>query len=269
MNIATQKNFIALQTFRDWWMLRRIGFFSNQMGIINRYLREQDHWEPHLTNTRRVILEAIDDRLPKTVTVLGSGWLLDIPLLEMIQRGIEVKLIDVAHPPRVRHKYKDYPKVRLIDADITSCIREAWLFGRQSVDDGYHQLLTAIGQPNLYYALNVDLVLSVNILTQLHALIVDYLANRGRIDKVRQGELTAAIQQAHLNALPAGRTLLIADLEEEHYNDSNVLLGVNPRVVANFDGWKREESWQWKFDTKRMFSGDQQVILNVSSFWKK
>jgi len=48
-----------------------------------------------------------------------------------------------------------------------------------------------------------------------------------------------------------------------------VLLGVNPRVLANFDGWLRGESWQWKFDTKRMFSGDQRVILNVSSFWKK
>lgn len=250
-------------------MLRRMGYFSNQMGIINRYLREQDHWEPHLANTRRVILEAIDDRHPKTVAVLGSGWLLDIHLQEMTQRGIEVKLIDVAHPPRIRHKYKDDPGVRLIDADITSCIREAWLYGRQSIDDGYHRLLTAIGQPNLSFALEDDLVLSVNILTQLHALIVDYLANRGRIDKVRQTELTAAIQQAHLDVLPAGRTLLIADLEEEHYNDSNVLLGVNPRVVANFDSWQRGESWQWKFDTKRMFSGDQQVILNVSSFWKK
>jgi hypothetical protein len=79
----------------------------------------------------------------------------------------------------------------------------------------------------------------------------------------------SAIQQAHIDSLPAGRSLLVTDYEEESYDDSNQLVGVNPRVIANMDQWQKKDSWQWQFDSKRMYSGDQKVILNVASYWKE
>lgn len=246
-----------------------MGYFSNQSGIMRRYLREEGAWETHLHKTAGNILSIISREKPKSVAVLGSGWLLDIPMREMIQQDIRVKLVDIAHPARIIHKYKNCKGVEVVECDIVNGTQHVWDFCKRPQRYAFNQIIEQLGKPNLSIILDVEVVLSINILSQLHALLVDFLESKTELGKSQKNEIISTIQQAHIDSLPAGRSLLVTDYEEESYDESNQLVGVNPRVIANMVQWQKKDSWQWQFDSKRMYSGDQKVILNVASYWKE
>ena len=46
-------------------------------------------------------MKALDYYKPLNVTVLGSGWLLDLPLAEMLEKTEMIYLVDIVHPPEV------------------------------------------------------------------------------------------------------------------------------------------------------------------------
>jgi len=64
--------------------IRRMGFIKDQEGIMNRYLRESSQWKEHLEHTRKFIRESFAQTEAETVAVLGSGWLLDVPLDHLV-----------------------------------------------------------------------------------------------------------------------------------------------------------------------------------------
>lgn len=100
-------------------VLRTMGYFSNFRGMMNRYLREQEHWDEHLQQTRKFISDAISRTEHRNVVVLGSGWLLDIPLEELSERFEKVILVDIWHPAQVRHKMTKLPNVELKYMDLS------------------------------------------------------------------------------------------------------------------------------------------------------
>ena len=67
-------------------MVRKMGYISDQEGIMKRYLNEQDKWEFHLQNTRQFILDSFKDVQIRNLAIFGSGWLLDLPLEELSKK---------------------------------------------------------------------------------------------------------------------------------------------------------------------------------------
>ena len=61
-------------------VLRKFGFKKDQNGIINRYLREKGSWKTHLSNTKKFITDFTKNKAKNSCVVLGSGWLLDVPI---------------------------------------------------------------------------------------------------------------------------------------------------------------------------------------------
>lgn len=61
-----------------------MGYLNDQQGIMNRYLGESKQWEKHLPRCRKFITSTFEDpgggEKKESVAVLGSGWLLDVPL---------------------------------------------------------------------------------------------------------------------------------------------------------------------------------------------
>ncbi len=81
----------------------------------------------HLKNCRNFILKALDYCKPSKVTVLGSGWLLDLPLKEMTDLVTEINLVDIIHPPEVKEQAAGIKKVILREEDISGgLINEVW-----------------------------------------------------------------------------------------------------------------------------------------------
>ncbi len=250
-----------------WWRLYRFGYPANQMGIMQRYLREEGGWEYHLERTRSAIIKEVEAAKPQSIVVLGSGWLLDVPLTNMLATGASVTLVDLAHPRRIRHKLNGNPHVTIVDYDITACgLDAAWGYGGRGECHEFSNLIYKLRNPLHSYALSSDLIVSVNLLSQLHFHITDYLTRRNRILPWQVPIVARAIQEAHIEWLPKGKSLLISDFEEELWDDEGRLVGVNPRLQIGIDGGNGSNtSWQWAFDTKRTYLDTHRVMLNVAA----
>ncbi len=113
-------------------MLTRMGYYNYQKGLLIHHVNQEGGWENHLEHCRGLIIRALDMYNPEKVTVLGSGWLLDLPLAEMLERTGKVCLIDIIHPPDVTSQVHRYKNVELIEQDITGgLIEEVWQTTRQ------------------------------------------------------------------------------------------------------------------------------------------
>lgn len=230
---------------------------------MRRFLGEEGSWESHLQKTRQTILDEFNRINPKTVAVLGSGWLLDVPVKEIIEGGAKVRLIDIAHPQRIKHKFGSNPNIHLVDYDLTGGIDTFIDFAKSLDKINANRLIDSLRIPKHRISLDDDFCISVNTLSQLHVLYADYLARHKRSSDLFTEEIAKAIQQAHIDFLPKGRSLLITDFEEELYDEDNKLVGVNPRVFININAAQKLNSWSWNFDTKRTYHSEYVVKLNV------
>jgi hypothetical protein len=108
--------------------------------------------------------------------------LLELPFKELIEQTGKVCLIDIVHPPDVISQVGDYKNVDLIEQDITGgLITEVWLktgkyslFKKlKSIEDIVIPEFKPDGDPGM--------VISLNILTQLESLLIDFLKKRSKI----------------------------------------------------------------------------------------
>ena len=100
-------------------IIRRMGFIKDQQGIMNRFIRESSGWQTHLENSRNFISGSFHQTEAETVAVLGSGWLLDVPLEDLIRRFRHIYLVDIHHPVQIRKKTAAMNQVELVEEDLT------------------------------------------------------------------------------------------------------------------------------------------------------
>ena len=75
-----------------------MGYYNYQQGLINNFLVQENGWLNHQQKCRNFILKAIEYFKPGKITVLGSGWLMELPLIEMVEQTDEICLVDIIHP---------------------------------------------------------------------------------------------------------------------------------------------------------------------------
>lgn len=235
---------------------------------MQRFLREQGNWEPHLSATREVIIEEVRALRPSTVSVLGSGWLLDVPINELFDLGVQqITLYDISHPKRIRHKYANNNRLKFVDFDLTlgavdavvESLKKPKIFATAT-------LLERLKHKNPSPYSQSDLVVSVNTLSQLHLPLLERIEYKHPNFAFHKDRFAELIQETHLETLPLGRSLLISEFEEEHHSTSGKLLVVKPRLHVSLSGWKRIAQWQWEFDTQGAYLDDIIVKMNVAAY---
>lgn len=258
---------ILFHWLKRWRQNYSFGYISNQNGILQRFLREQGNWEPHLSNSRNVILSEVDRLKPKTVAILGSGWLLDVPLKELIERGIRVKLFDIAHPKKLVNKYKAIEVVEFIDFDLTfGAIQEVKKYIRKPSSFGLNLLIEKIKSLSKRDAFNFDMVVSVNTLSQLHTPFINSFENRKSLSKYSLAELIEAFQTLHVESLPKGKSLIITEIYEEILDSKSKLQSESPRIFINLAGFEKVNEWSWQFDTQSTYIDDFTVQKRVGAY---
>jgi len=240
-----------------------MGFLSDQEGIINRYIREEGAWDPHLIKTREFILDSIKGKMLRTIAILGSGWLLDIPLEELTEQCERVLLVDIFHPPQIVHKTKAYLNVELITQDITGGLVEevyslARNFKRFRKKKSIGEIITHGFKPEY----EVDYYVSVNLLNQLEILIIDYMKKYRIYSDQELHGLRRRIQKCHVDSLPAGKTCLITDYEELIYKE-NILEKRIPLIHIKLPEGKRKRTWKWEFDSKMEYHKGRKTVFRV------
>lgn len=248
---------------RRWLRDTRIGFISSQSGIIRRMLREEGGWQSHLVKTSEYIQEVVKDQKPKSIRVLGSGWLLDVPIKYLIENCDRVVLADISHPNQIVNKYSGYKNIEFETVDITGGIVDL-CYAQNKRTFNCYELIQQIERINLI-TLSEDLIISVNLLSQLSVILTDYLTKKFNLSGDQVTSIAEVIQKKHLGMLPQGRSILIADYEEEYFDEDNKLIGSKPTVYTTLPTGKERKEWIWNFDSKMMYKEDCKTILKVAA----
>jgi len=249
----------------SWYLkLWRMGYLADQRGIRRRYFIERKHWEQHLANTRNFIVDACKTMTHGKAAILGSGWLLDVPLDFLASCFKEVFLFDIHHPRAVKQQTRRYPNVRLVTADVSGgamdqCYQAVRYFKKHRQKIPVEQFTIQ----GFREASSFDCIVSLNLLNQLDMLAVDYLASRHIYNEKELGFLHACIQQQHLHSLPEGKTILISDVEEIWYDSSHHELGRKSLLYVPFPSGKIKKTWEWTFDTHYRYYPDKNVSFKV------
>jgi hypothetical protein len=249
---------------REPW-IRRMGFLRDQDGIMNRYMREKAGWDPHLKRTRGFINGSLKDERINTVAVLGSGWLLDVPLEEMTTRFATIYLVDIRHPPQVRKRVENLNQVKLIDTDLTGGIMEQlWNVTRRHRRIEPDQILERLVFNPPLGELKPDALISVNLLNQLDSLPCEYLERSGHFQQHSLLRLRSWLQKAHLDWISKGPGCIITDTVEINRdrsgNESRKKL-----IYCDLPSGIRADSWKWAFDSKGTYRSGSLTHMEVQA----
>jgi len=223
--------------------LRAMGYLHELFAIRACHEKCALAWKGHLEQTQAVLRAAME-RCPRRrkAVILGSGWLLDVPLEELAGAFREVVLVDLIHPLASRRRARRLPNVLLLQADVTDTV--------EAVYHAAHRRGVPLqrSEPRLFREDSaVDLVASVNILSQLSYLPVQYLTAAG----VHPGEAIAAysrqVVESHLEYLRClpGVMALVADVECLMVDRAGEVVERSNTVQGVSLPWAGQE-WIWK-----------------------
>lgn len=230
---------------------------------MNRYIREKEHWDPHLKRTRDFIGTSFEGRDFASVAVLGSGWLLDVPLEVFLSRFRKVYLVDIFHPPQIRKKLERYNQVELVEADLTGgAIHQVWELSKRS---GWHEvgdLTSAIHLESPLKDLHFDAVVSVNLLNQLDILLCDFLSGHLFAGRKVPWSFRAALQSFHLEWITLTPGCLVSDISER-----NILRSGGESVTSllhtQLPNGFRSDRWTWEFDSSGTYKPGALTSMEV------
>ncbi len=244
-------------------ILARLGYYDYQSGLIYRHLNQEGGWDSHLEKSRAYIMRMIDHYKPEKVTVLGSGWLLELPVAEIIEQTGNLTLVDIVHPPEVVKQAGAYKNVTLIEADLTGgVIEEVWKkaggisFFRKPVN--IKELLV----PDYKSETDQGMVISLNLITQLESLLVDFLKKRIKATEEEYLTFRTEIQKKHLEFLMKQRSVLITDYEEiftSRLGETKIV----PTLLTPLPESSFSEEWTWNFDLQGADNYNRTSLMKV------
>ncbi len=222
--------------------LRAMGYLRELLGIKARRQRCWWSWEPHLERSQALLRTAMA-RCPqrRKAVILGSGLLNDVPLEELAKTFGEVVLVDLLHSVGTRRQRRRFANVRLLTADVTGTIEAVY----RVADQKGASLPRAV--PQLFCDdLTVDLVASVNILSQLPFLPAAYLRRFGAHEEEGIVRFAQDVIRAHLDYLQRlpGTVALISDVECLTLNRGGTVIERTSSLYGVEFPWAGAE-WIW------------------------
>ncbi|NSY16335.1 hypothetical protein [Neorhizobium sp. AL 9.2.2] len=208
-------------------------FIRSSVNLWSRARRCADAWAPHEENCKTFIRETIADmKQRRTVVVLGSGLLRDVPIEDLAKGFDTVVLVDLVHLASVRLRMLAgrYRNVRLISRNLSD-------LDKALAGDVPEPLAFLRQVPYL------DLVVSANILSQIG------VGARRQLEEMRHPEpdaIVAKLVSAHLDgisALPCRQILLtdtayrIVDRQGEVLETTDLLAGLTPPQAVRAWCW--------------------------------
>jgi len=217
--------------------VKTMGYLKESIAMAARAKRCQSEWGIHYQYCQNAILEAAKRAVQhRTVVVFGAGTLKDIPLLELSTIFDKVILVDLVFLNSANKMIADYDNVELVEHDVTESL--TWISQGQ---DMVQSPTAWLDDPQ------VDLVVSLNLITQLPLIPVRWLMDDYQFTESDVDIFGKQLIFAHLNYLKqfSGEVCLIADREDVEFNRDG-------KEVDRFDPWWDVEpphpdyTWQWE-----------------------
>jgi len=223
-------NLLRLLSYRYPTWAGAAGLEDESHAILRRYQRCSQAWQPHLNKCRNLIESILVEG--ETVVVLGSGWLLDIPLGAMLAHGSEIYLVDAVHPPPALRAAAWHSAIHLVHLDVTDSLQyleKPALFSPNGV----------FSPPALdFLRCKSGLVISCCLLSQLALPLADAWTEQGE-GREKIASLYQKMEKDHLQLLShlGRRQCLIHDEETFQSEDRVHLLTALPLAKAE---------WEWE-----------------------
>ncbi len=246
-------------------ILNKMGYYAYQNGLIYNHLSQEGGWDSHLEHCRKFINRALEHFKPECVTVLGSGWLLDLPLAEMLERTGKVYLVDIIHPPQVLKQAGELENVILVEQDISGgLIGEIWK--RTGNINLFRKIRSfePLDIPEFKTDFDPGYVISLNLLTQLESQLIDWLEKKTAMNGEELMSMRKRIQESHLGYLRKHRSLLITDYEEIVTKKSGEATTI-PTLFVTLPEGLFSEKWTWDFDLTGRDNFTSRSVIKVVS----
>jgi hypothetical protein len=246
--------------------MQAIGYKADQLGIMNRYTREKNNWTQHLKNSSDYIIRFCD-QLPSNsnIAVLGSGWLLDVPIEYLYSKFKLVYLIDMLHPAQVQHKLSGIENLIFIEKDITGYATDVARIVNESKQIDVISSLVNLPHVNVLSEIPFDAILSVNILTQLDSLLCDFISSKKYYPAEQLIHFQKKLQSEHLNLLSSRPSCLISDVQEVFCNRNNSIAFITDSLKVDWPVGAHSESWNWIFDSNYSYHPRYKTNLSVKA----
>jgi hypothetical protein len=247
-------------------IIRRMGFVRDQEGIMNRYLGESSQWQLHLEKTRSFISSSFTNFEAKSVAVLGSGWLLDVPLDDLRLMFEHVYLVDIHHPPQIRKKIAGMDAVELVEEDLSGgAIEQVWnLLRKNKSGIPATRLMDQISLNPPLSEIQPDAFISVNLLNQLDILLCDHIRRKLPYQQELSASFRTAIQAFHLEWITKKPGCLVTDIAE-HRIPLKGEASSKSLLYTDLPEGIRRESWKWDFDSRGSYHPGARTHMEVQA----
>jgi hypothetical protein len=232
---------------------------------MHRYLNEREHWNAHLEKTRAFIASAFRECTGDTVAILGSGWLLDVPLDDLRTRFDRILLVDIHHPPQIRRKFAHETQVHLLECDLSGgAILKAWNFAGEKGKGDLESFLGSMTLVDPLEGIEADALVSVNLLNQLDILLWDFLAGKRYFKGRSPDPFRSRIQSHHLSWITSRPGCLVTDTIEINA-DRNGGETSSALLFAELPTGVRRERWTWDFDSRGNYRSGKRTRMEVEA----
>lgn len=230
----------------EWWQylttpvpkyVKEMGYLHEAIAMAARAKRCRVPWQSHYQKCQTVINEAMQRcEKHRTALIMGAGSLNDIPLSGLSEQFETVYLIDLVFLKSAKQQAAMFRNVHLIEADVTESVAD--IFKGQ----------TLLTPPQAWLnKTDIDLVVSLNILTQLPLLPAKWLLSKYALPELALADLSQTMIQQHLDYIQKfnATVCLIADRWDTEFDASG-------KVLDEFDPWWEVEqpdvikSWEWE-----------------------
>ncbi|UOF00057.1 hypothetical protein [Bdellovibrio reynosensis] len=247
-------------------LAKKYGFLYSSVALQHRYERCKKIWIPHLKNCQDLFLEAVN-KLPqkKSVIILGSAHLHEIPMHLLVQNFESITLVDVIHPLKHHWLAKRNSRLKLITMDLSNSLDK--LDALTSFAD-LQELLSALTKEKLFH-FEADLIVSANILSQLALLPIDALEKKIKrpLTLEEKDLVCTAFAENHLKNLSQcqGRKLIYAD-REVIYRDPKGEEIYKGHYPVDFAGYKKLKEWMWMLAPLKEASKDYSIEMKIEAY---
>ena len=237
---------------------KEMGFLKEAIAMGARAQRCHRQWDAHYLKCKEAIVAATLRAVQKrTVLVFGAGSLKDIPLSYLSSQFSKVILVDLVFLKPARRVASNYSNVQLIEHDVTETLK--WL----------QQGQTLVQSPSSWLSdSSIDLVVSLNLITQLPLIPVRWLMDEHRLSESEADIVGKQLIFAHLSYLKqfSGEVCLIADRLDIEFDSQGIELD-------RFDPWwdveqpKTDIHWEWEVMPlgEKDHSKSQKNLVGVST----